>query len=178
MRIISGKYRGKIITAPATIPVRPTTDFAKTALFNILNNNFDLTNVDVLDLFSGTGNITYEFISRGCKSSVSIDADSQCVKFIQTTLTKIGVENNEAIKSNALVWLENCNTSFDIIFADPPFDKTPFEELVKLIFGKKLLNKNGWFILEHSSKNKLPINNYLKETRSYGAVAFSIFVQQ
>lgn len=178
MRIISGKYKGKIITAPAALPVRPTTDFAKTALFNILNNNFDLTSVDVLDLFSGTGNITYEFISRGCKSTISIDTERLCIKFIESLISKIGCENNYAVKSDALVWLQQCNQTFDIIFADPPFEKTPFEELVKIVFDNTLLKKNGWLIIEHSSKNELPVKNYLKETRIYGAVAFSIFVQQ
>ncbi len=177
MRIISGKYKGKIITAPAWLPVRPTTDFAKTGLFNILANHFDFTKVDVLDLFSGTGNITYEFISRGCKSTTSVDTDKNCVKFIESIVLKIGDENNTAVKSDAIVWLQNCNQMFDIIFADPPFDKTPVDKLIDCVFEKKLLNKNGWFIIEHSSKLILPEIKFHTQTRTYGAVAFSIFVQ-
>ncbi len=177
MRIISGKYKGKKITAPTTLPARPTTDFAKTALFNMLNNNFDLTNVVVLDLFAGTGNITYEFISRGCKSSMSVDSNRQCVKFIDTVISKLGDENNSAVKSDALIWLQHCNQTFDIIFCDPPFEKTPFEEILKIVFEKKLLTPNGWLIIEHSIKNKLPVKDYWLQTRNYGAVAFSIFVQ-
>lgn len=176
MRIISGSFRGKIIEAPHTLPVRPTTDFAKTALFNILSNHFELENCTVLDLYAGTGNISYEFISRGALSTMSIDNNAQCVNFIRATAEKLKANNMSVVKADCLKYICECKTAYDIIFADPPYNSTPFEKLVEHVFECKLLKPNGWLVLEHSSKKELPIKTYWKETRVYGAVAFSIFV--
>jgi 16S rRNA (guanine966-N2)-methyltransferase len=176
VRIISGTFRGKIIEAPNTLPVRPTTDFAKTALFNIFSNHFDLASCTVLDLYAGTGNITYEFISRGALQTVSVDINAQCVNFMRTTAEKLKATNMSVVKADCLKYLGESTSPYNIIFADPPYDATPFEKLVQLVFERKLLKPGGWLVLEHSSKQELPIKTNWKETRVYGAVAFSIFV--
>ncbi len=177
MRIISGSCRGKIIEAPKHLPVRPTTDFAKTALFNILNSHFDLSQCEVLDLYAGTGNISYEFLSRGAKEVISVDVELSCKKFIQSTNNKLGFKNAEVVKSDCIKFLSHTEKKFNLIFADPPFAQTPIGELVAKVFDRNLLRPSGWFILEHSSKLNLPEIIQFKETRFYGAVAFSIFVQ-
>ena len=177
MRIISGKFRGKIIVAPKQLPVRPTTDFAKTALFNILANHFDFEDVSVLDLFSGTGNISFEFGSRGCTHLVAVDENHQVVKFISETFKKLGMIEASIFRFDVFHFLESCNETFDIIFADPPYDLAATDKLPEIIFRKNLLKKNGWLIIEHQSKRKLESNLNTHETRVYGNCAFSIFRQ-
>ena len=136
MRIISGKYKGRRINPPKGLPVRPTTDMSKEALFNVLNNHFNFDSLIVLDLFAGTGNISYEFASRGSSPITSVDGDFGCVKFIK----QIAAEYDfpiAAVKSDVFKFLEKCNTSFDIIFADPPYglDQATFEKVVLLVFS-------------------------------------------
>ena len=177
MRIISGKYRGKNIQAPASLPARPTTDFAKTALFNILNNRVDFESISVLDLFCGTGNISYEFISRGCQKLVAVDADGRSAKFVKETMQTLGEANVRVIKSDVFRFLETNPGKFDIIFADPPFDLKETDRLPDLIRQSSMLNDDGMLIIEHQSKRKLASEWEPAEVRVYGNCAFSIFKQ-
>ena len=176
MRIISGKNKGKHLIAPAKLPVRPTTDFAKEALFNILNNNYYFDEVSVLDLFSGTGNISYEFASRGCQSIVSVDNHSGCIQFI----TKIAKELEYIItplKSDVYNYLKKTNQKFDIIFADPPYEfiQEKFSEIVSLVFERELLNEGGILIIEHSKQTDLEEVPNFSYSKKYGGNMFSFF---
>jgi 16S rRNA (guanine966-N2)-methyltransferase len=175
VRIISGRFRGKILVAPKQLPVRPTTDFAKTGIFNILANYFDFEEVNVLDLFCGTGNISYEFGSRGCTHLVAVDENSHCVKFVSETFKKLDMPEAKTIRADVFRFLETCNTPFDIIFADPPYELETTDRIPELVFKKKLLNKDGWLIIEHQSKRKLESIIQPGETRAYGNCSFSIF---
>lgn len=178
MRIIAGRFRGKKIDAPANLPVRPTTDFAKTALFNILTHSLDLSSCNVLDLYAGTGNITYEFISRQVRTIAAVDKNRACCHFIEKTIAVLQAEDiANVMHADALLFLASDALSYDIIFADPPFEHCPIATIHDIVFTRNLLGENGMLIVEHSSKMKLPLLNNLKETRTYGAVAFSIFVQ-
>ncbi|MFK5973548.1 MAG: RsmD family RNA methyltransferase [Flavobacteriaceae bacterium] len=176
MRIISGKHKGRHIKAPKKLPVRPTTDMAKEALFNILNNRYDLGGIQVLDLFAGTGNISYEFASRGTEHITCIDIDHGCIKFISQTseALEFGITT---VKSNVFNYLEKSRIKADIIFADPPYDMS-LEELTKinsLVFKNNLLLENGVLIIEHSKQTKLEQLEYFSETRKYGGCNFSFF---
>lgn len=177
MRIISGQWKGKSIIAPKNLPVRPTTDFAKTALFNILANHFDFENISVLDLFCGTGNISYEFASRGAKEITCVDENISCIKFVKSTLEKLQFDSVQVIKSDAFLFLEHCSEKFDIIFADPPYDLVQTDYIPALVFDNKLLNENGWLIIEHQSKRKFQGNIAPNEIRTYSNCSFSIYKQ-
>lgn len=176
MRIISGRFRGKKIEAPAYLPVRPTTDFAKTGLFNILSHKINLNDIHILDLYAGTGNMTYEFLSRGAKHVTAVDNNKSCTAFISSTLQKLKITNARVITSDALLYLANCKESYDIIFADPPYHSSPVNEIANAVMQYGLLLPDGLLIIEHSSDLHSTENAYLLETRRYGAVAFSIFV--
>ena len=143
MRIISGKYKGRNINPPKGLPVRPTTDMAKVGLFNILNNYFDFENIKVLDLFAGTGNITLEFISRGTQDISSIDMHFKCIEFIKGQSALMNAPKAKAIKSNVFNFLNKCTETFDIIFADAPYDLEKAIEIPDIVFTKKLLNPEG-----------------------------------
>lgn len=175
MRIISGTYKGRVINAPLNLAARPTTDFAKTGLFNILNSRFNFEKITILDLFSGTGNITYEFISRKCKSITAVEQDMNSAKFIKQVIDTLNPANASVIKSDVFSFLKTSHQKFDIVFADPPFDFKQYKELVQIIFENNMLQKNGLFILEHQSKNHFSENDYFHEERKYGNVAFSFF---
>lgn len=175
MRIIGGKYSGRLIKPPANLPVRPTTDFAKTGLFNILNNRFDFAHCNALDLYSGTGSISLELVSRGITNTVAVDLDTQCVSFIKKTILQLEINNLEVVKSDVLKYLKNSSKQFDIVFADPPFNTTNKAELHNLIFERNTLNKNGLFILEHVSNEKYEHLPGFELSRSYGNVTFSFF---
>lgn len=176
MRIISGKYKGRRISPPKGLPVRPTTDMSKEALFNVLNNHFSFENLKVLDLFAGTGNISYEFASRGSTPITSVDGDFGCVKFIKQVATEYDF-NIAATKSDVFAYLEKCKTSYDIIFADPPYalDQKTFEKIVLLIFEKELLNEEGMMVIEHSKYTKLDHMINFSFQKSYGGSIFSFF---
>ncbi|WP_264564180.1 RsmD family RNA methyltransferase [Flavobacterium sp. N3904] len=176
MRIISGKYKGRRIFPPKGLPVRPTTDMSKEALFNVLNNHFSFEGLKILDLFAGTGNISYEFASRGCSPITSVDADFGCVKFIKQVATEYDF-NIAATKSDVFSFLEKNKTSYDIIFADPPYalDQKTFEKIVLLIFEKELLNKEGMMVIEHSKYTKLDHMIHFSFQKSYGGSIFSFF---
>lgn len=175
MRIISGTLRGRRLNPPVTLPVRPTTDFAKEALFNILNNLVAYESITVLDLFAGTGSISFEFISRGAKEVYSIDLNSACTKFIGNTATTFNANNLTVIQKDAFKFLEKTNLKFDLIFADAPFDMPNTKDIYKLIFERQLLNEDGWLIIEHSADKSFISENYFNQLRKYGKVHFSFF---
>jgi 16S rRNA (guanine966-N2)-methyltransferase len=176
MRIVSGIYKGRRITAPKKLPVRPTTDMAKEALFNILNNRYYFDELSFLDLYSGTGNISYEFASRGCEDIISVDNDFGCIRFINKTSEDFDM-NIQTVKSDVFKYLENCNLKFNIIFADPPYNFTQdiFEKIPQLVFNNNLLDENGLLIIEHSKHTDLSKNKYFTEARRYGGSIFSFF---
>lgn len=176
MRIISGKHKGKRIRAPKNLPIRPTTDMAKEALFNILNNLYYFNNISVLDLFSGTGNISYEFASRGTENITAVDSYFGCVKFIRKTSNELNLNIN-TYKSDVFKFLKKINTKFDVIFADPPynFEVEKFENIVDLVFENNLLNDEGILIIEHSKHTNLSEHKQLSYTKKYGGNMFSFF---
>lgn len=176
MRIISGQFKGRRISPPKKLPVRPTTDMSKEALFNILNNHFNFTELRILDLFAGTGNISYEFASRGSEPIISVDADFGCVSFIKKTATEFDF-NLTAIKSDVFTFLEKNKGEYDIIFADPPYgiSQAEFEKVVTLVFEKQLLAEEGMLIIEHSKHTKLNHLEHFSFERNYGGSIFSFF---
>lgn len=175
MRIISGKYRGKKIIAPAKLPVRPTTDRAKESIFNILMNYYELSGVSVLDLFSGTGNISYEFASRGSRDITAVDENPACVKFISDTVDQIGFEGFQVVRTDAVKFLMSSHRKWDVVFADPPYDFENYEDLIDLVFQRNILNDNGVFVLEHGREVNFEEHEFLLDFRKYGSVNFSIF---
>ena len=176
MRIISGTFKGRRIAPPKNLPVRPTTDMSKEALFNVLNNHFNFEGLKVLDLFSGTGNISYEFASRGSNNITSVDGDMGCVKFIKQTATEFDF-NIAAIKSDVLQYIEKCKATYDIIFADPPYalEQKIFDTIVLAVFRKQLLKAEGIMIIEHSKYTKLDHLIHFSFKKSYGGSIFSFF---
>ena len=176
MRIISGKYRGKRIVAPKRLPVRPTTDMAKEGLFNILNNRYFFNELNVLDLFTGTGNISYEFASRGVLHITAVDQNAHCVRFVAQTSASLGSEI-KTVKSDALKFLHDTGQTLDIIFADPPYAFTAkeCEKIVEAIFKKDLLSQDGLLIIEHAPQTDLCSLPHFQESRKYGSSVFSFF---
>ena len=176
MRIISGKYKGRKIVAPKKLPVRPTTDMAKEALFNILNNQYYFDEISVLDLFAGTGNISYEFASRGTENITCVDQNYGCIKYINETAESFEMSIN-TIKSDVFSFLENHQQSYTIIFADPPYE-FPVEEFAKipeLVFQNNLLEEDGLLIIEHSKHTDLSSLAQYSHSKSYGGNMFSFF---
>lgn len=176
MRIISGKYKGRRIFPPKNLPVRPTTDMSKEALFNVLRNRFDFEDLQILDLFTGTGNISFEFASRGCSQITAVDKDFGCIAFVRQ-ITKEYDFGILAIQSEVIKFLEKCNASYTIIFADPPYslDHDFFEKLVLLILKKELLQKNGMLVVEHSERTTLENLPNFSFKKRYGGSVFSFF---
>jgi len=175
LRIVSGTYKGRIIKPPKNFRARPTTDFAKENLFNILNNNFDFSEVTVLDLFSGTGSISYEFASRGSMKVISIEKNFKHQAFIKKTIDDYEFKQIKSIKTDVFRFIKSCNESFDIVFADPPYDLKEIESIPAFIFEHDMLKKNGWLIVEHGDKTNFSRQKGFKEQRKYGGVNFSIF---
>lgn len=175
MRIISGKYKGKRIHPPSNFKARPTTDFAKESLFNIIENNFDITELSILDLFAGTGSISYEFASRGAKRIATVESDSNHFRFIEKTLRSLDMPQIDTVRSDAFKVIKNPWESYDIIFADPPFDHEKLEAIPEMILHNNLLAPGGWFILEHPSKMSFVHLKSLFDQRKYGGVNFSFF---
>lgn len=176
MRIISGKYKGRRISPPRNLPVRPTTDMSKESLFNILNNRINFAGLKVLDLFSGTGNLSYEFGSRGADNITAVDADMGCIKFIKQTAGEFDF-NISAIKSDVFKFLKGHKSSYDIIVADPPYnmEQKHFEELVTLIFESELLREDGIMIIEHSKYTKMEHMMNFSFNKKYGGSIFTFF---
>lgn len=175
MRIVSGEFKGRQFTPPKNFTARPTTDFAKESLFNIINNHFDFEQISVLDLFGGTGSISFEFASRGCKSIQLIELNQNHLHFIKKVISELNLKQISAFRLNAFKYLHMCNTQFDIIFADPPYEMKGIEEIPQIVFEKKLLKPEGWLIVEHSKKTDLSKLNHFTQVRNYGNVHFSFF---
>lgn len=175
MRIISGTHRGKTIQPPKIFKARPTTDMAKESLFNILCMEFDLDEVDVLDLFGGTGGISYEFASRGARSIDIVELNYHHYAFIKQTAVQLGFSQIKPYKLNAFVFLKTCTKSYDIIFADPPYEMDGIDELPDIIFSKPILNPQGYFIFEHSKGKDFSKHKHFVKHKCYGSVNFSIF---
>ncbi len=176
MRIISGKHKGRNLLAPKKLPVRPTKDMAKEGLFNILHNTYYFPDLKVLDLFAGTGNISYEFSSRGVGSILAIDANAGCIQFIDKTVAMLDMDIR-TLKSDVFAFLQRNTAQFDIIFADPFYDMdlVDFEKLPQLVFENDLLLEDGVLIIEHSSKTGLEHLPHFNNSRKYGGSVFSFF---
>ena len=176
MRIISGEHKGRKIMAPKKLPVRPTTDMAKESLFNILNNYYYFDEISVLDLFSGTGNISYEFASRGTKDIISVDKDYGCSKFISETAETLKMPI-QVLKGDVFKYLESSKQKFTVVFADPPydFDLELFSKIPQLVFDNKLLEDDGILIIEHSKHTNLSHIHHFNYSKSYGGNVFSFF---
>lgn len=178
MRIIGGEHGGRKFNPPSKMPyTRPTTDIAKEGLFNIIQHNLDLEELKTLDLFGGTGSISYELASRGAKELTIVEKDSSMYKFIKKTSAELRIGNLKVVKMDVFKFIGQCDEKFDFIFAGPPYALTNIDDLPKLIFEKQLLKTDGWFILEHTPRNDYKTYPYFKSERNYGTTVFSIFAE-
>ena len=169
---------GRRIKPPAKMPhTRPTTDVAKEGLFNVLQHNLDLESLKTLDLFGGTGSISYELASRGVEDLTIVEKDRNMAEFIRQTGEALKLENLKLVKQDVFKFLEQCTEKFDFIFAGPPYALTRIDDLPKIIFDRKLLNRGGWFVLEHTPRNNFSSYPFYKTDKNYGTTVFSIFVQ-
>lgn len=175
MRIIRGTHRGRKIIAPVNLRMRPTTDLAKESLFNILENHIYFDDIQVLDLYAGTGSISYEFASRGCRQVIAVDINPRCVRFISDTASRLGFDQLKAVRSSSLGFLQHCSLKFDLIFADPPYELEGIEEIATLAFDRNLLQDGGWLVIEHSREKDFSAYPHFMERRNYGKVNFSFF---
>ena len=174
MRIVSGKFRGHSIHAPKNIPARPTTDRSKESLFNILQNRLNLEEQRVLDLFSGTGNMAYEFASRGATLVHAVDQHPAAAPFINETFAKLGYEQGKAFRSGVMPFLKRCRESYSLIFADPPYGWNGTSDMKGRILSGEILEPGGLFILEHAVQFE-PGTEQLEDRRVYGQSAFSFY---
>jgi 16S rRNA (guanine966-N2)-methyltransferase len=175
MRIIGGRLRGLRLNPPNGLPVRPTTDLAKEALFNILQNQIDIEGARVLDLFSGTGNLSLEFASREATEVIAIDKSIRCIHYLKDMAKQHKLEQIKTYNADVFKYLEMETDTYDLIFADPPYDLSRIPEIVKIVFEKKLLNPEGIMIVEHQSMQNLSNHPAFTEQRKYGHSAFSFF---
>ena len=175
MRIVGGTHSGRIFYPPKNLPVRPTTDFGKEALFNILANRIDFESLQALDLFCGTGSISYELASRGCSSVTAVDGDYSCCAFVRKTSDDFGFSGIKVIKNDVFRHLKSEKLSYDLVFADPPYDSRNTAELPEIIFGSGLLKPGGLLIIEHPKELGFEKNQFFFERRNYSKVNFSLF---
>jgi 16S rRNA (guanine(966)-N(2))-methyltransferase RsmD len=164
LRIIGGTYKGRSIPVPRSFKARPTTDFAREGLFNVLANTYHFNDLMVLDLFAGTGSIGLEFASRGAARVDMVEINARTTSFLQRTIRQLGME-----------YLMHCRTSYDLVFADPPYDLEIIPTLPEIVLNAKILVEDGWFILEHGRENSFAHHPQFQELRKYGSVHFSIF---
>lgn len=177
MRIISGKWGGRRISPPAQMPhTRPTTDIAKEGLFNILQNRMDFEGIESLDLFGGTGCISYELASRGAAQLTLVEKDPIMHAFIKKNAEMLGMENYKVLKMDVFAYLQSCEEDFDFIFAGPPYALGTIDELPKLIVSKKMIRKGGFFVLEHTPRNNYEKFEGFSFQRNYGTTLFSFFI--
>ncbi len=176
MRIISGRFKARRLEVPKNITARPTTDFAKEGLFNLLNNEIDFEGIEVLDLFAGTGSIGLEFISRGASNVISIEQNANHCAFIRKTTKKLDIDNLWLMRQDVFKFITSTSKQFDVIFADPPYNLETFDTIPDLILNKNLLKEDGLFILEHSSKKNFENHPNFSSHRKYGNVNFSFFL--
>ncbi|MEJ6979399.1 RsmD family RNA methyltransferase [Pedobacter sp. P351] len=175
MRIIGGKLKGLRFFPPANLPVRPTTDMAKEALFNILYNRIDFEGLKILDLFSGTGNISMEFASRDAAEITSVDNNTGCINYLKAISRQYKADEIRPFKADVFKFLKEETETFDLIFADPPYDIPQIPLIAELVFERKLLNPDGILIIEHPSTKKLDNHPNFTEQRKYGYSSFSFF---
>lgn len=175
MRIISGKYKSRRLYLPSNITARPTTDFAKEGLFNFLNNIIDFEEITVLDLFAGTGSISLEFISRGSRKIIAVENNKTQVNFILQTIKSMNINNMTLFRADVFQFLKTCKTTFDFVFADPPYDLNNFAQIPDIVLNANILNTEGIFVLEHSARYNFSAHTHFKSSRKYGNVNFSVF---
>ncbi|HLO80642.1 MAG TPA: RsmD family RNA methyltransferase [Chitinophagaceae bacterium] len=179
MRIIGGEWGGRRISPPAKMPhTRPTTDIAKEGLFNIIENNLDLTECLTLDLFGGTGSISYELASRGAKELTIVEKDSAMYEFIKKTAATLGMTHAKILKMDVFRFMEQTSEKFDLIFAGPPYALANIDDLPRYVFKYELLKPNGWFVLEHTPRNSYKNFDGYRTERNYGTTIFSIFINK
>mgnify|MGYP000899176956 CR=1 FL=1 len=177
MRIIGGRLGGLRLNPPTNLPVRPTTDIAKEALFNILQNKLDFDGLECLDLFAGTGNISFELASRDVEHVDAIDLHFKCVQYINDTADKMKLEQIKARKADVFKFIASCRDTYDFIFADPPYDIPKLPQLPKLIFDQQLLRNGGLLVVEHPSTRQMEDHPNFIETRKYGYSSFSFYAK-
>lgn len=175
MRIITGTYKGRRFEVPRTFKARPTTDFAKENIFNVMNGYIDFDGATALDLFSGTGSISLELVSRGCKQVISVEADRDHHAFIKQCVAKLGIDNCVTIRGDVFRFIKGCKQQFDFIFADPPYALPELNKIPELVFKANMLSEDGIFVFEHGKKNDLSNDPHFVEHREYGSVNFTIF---
>ncbi|MDP4150851.1 MAG: RsmD family RNA methyltransferase [Bacteroidota bacterium] len=179
MRIIGGSLGGRRVHPPSKMPhTRPTTDIAREGLFNILENNLEIAGLKTLDLFGGTGSISYELASRGAADLTVIEKDPAMFAFIQKTAAELGLSHYKVIRMDVFRYLRDCTEKFDLIFAGPPYALETIDELPRLIADKELLREDGWFILEHTPRNNYTGYRLFVTQRNYGTTVFSIFINK
>lgn len=179
MRIIAGELGGRKINPPAKMPyTRPTTDVAKEGLFNVLQHRIDFDGIRTLDLFGGTGSISYELASRGAGDLTIVEKDNVMFEFIKKTAIALKIENMKFIKMDVFRYLETCSTTYDFIFAGPPYELASIDELPKIIVQKQLLSENGWFVLEHTPRNDYKQFEKYRFEKNYGTTIFSVFINR
>lgn len=175
MRIIGGKLSGSRFEPPKNIPTRPTTDMAKQGLFNMLDNNYNFENLKVLDLFGGTGSISYEFASRGCQDITTVEIFPKCANFIKDTVKKHKIDAIKVMQMDVFDYIKNCQQQYDVIFAGPPYPLPNLNTIPDLIFEQNMVEGEGWFILEHNPNHDFRKHpNYYKQ-KNYGSTIFAIF---
>lgn len=178
MRIISGEHGGRKFNPPGKMPyTRPTTDIAKEGLFNVLQHKLDFETLKTLDLFGGTGSISYELASRGVPDLTVVEKDSQMYEFIKKTASELKIENLKAVKADVFKFIAGCKKKFDFIFAGPPYALINIDDLPKMIFDNRLLNKDGWFVLEHTPRNDYKNFPFYRNEKNYGTTVFSFFTE-
>jgi len=175
MRIIGGRHGGRKFHPPAKIPARPTTDIAKEGLFNTLQNMLDFEALKVLDIFGGTGSISYELASRGATDITLIERDKATVQFIRKTIAELGFENFKIVQGDVFKFLEQCNEDYDFIFAGPPYALQEIDELPVIVFTRNLLRPDGIFVLEHTPRNNYEQHPHFLKVKNYGTTLFSYF---
>ena len=177
MRVISGIYKRRRFDVPRTFKARPTTDFAKENLFNVLNGyvDFDEEEVHALDLFAGTGSISIELVSRGCTEVVSVEKDRDHYAFICKVMREVKTDVDLPIHGDVFKYIRGCRRTFNLIFADPPYELAELPTLPDLIFEQHMLSEGGLFVLEHGKKNNFSTHPHFVEQRIYGSVHFSFF---
>ena len=178
MRIIGGKFRGRPLRQPKFKPTRPTTDIAKEGLFNILSNRFSFDKVSFLDLFSGTGSISYEFASRGCQDITSVERHRPCLNFIKQTSQTLGIPNHKIFAMDVFKYIERCETSYDLIFAGPPYGMPRLDIIPDVIITQNMINDIGYLILEHNPNHDFTHHPHFLESRNYGQTIFAIFTKE
>ena len=179
MRIVGGEHGGRKFNPPSKMPyTRPTTDIAKEGLFNVIQHKLDIEDLKTLDLFGGTGSISYELASRGAPDLTIVEKDNAMYEFIKKTSRELRIEHLKAIKMDVFKFIEQCAEKFDFIFAGPPYALNTIDKLPERIFEKQLLNPGGWFVLEHTPRNDYKKFPFYKMERNYGTTVFSFFINE